>query len=431
MFKSITIFTIIFAFCLCYGENIVKNGDFEKIGAGWGLSKWTGSKAVFEFDSTEVHSGKNSLKIVNTGSKDYQTFIAQTIKVKPDTRYRLSFFLKTENVVPRPKAGLNGAGVYVASGKILFAGASGRWKMCTGTNDWKKYETTFKTGPDMKKASFYLNLNYSTGTVWYDDVVLEEIDGSKSTAPAKSPETAEEKSAAVNVDQESSFSGMVFNDLNSNGNLDAGEPGMADIQVSDGLNIVDTDQNGHFKLGGKRISAPPFVFICKPSGYRCTTDFYLPASSEKLQFGLHKKERSENNFVFYQVADSEVSWDEKFWTKEINDAQSCYKADFIIHSGDIIGLKQHREFMEKLGLPVYYSIGNHDYRKVPKYAEADFEKYLGPLYYSFNYGPVHFIQLGYDGRNDGPPKAGFAADQRQWLKSDIALAPYKPSLLLK
>ena len=423
MFKSITIFTIIFAFSVCYGENVVKNGDFENTGAGWGLSKWTGSKATFEFDSTEVHSGKNSLKVVNTGSKDYQTFIAQTIKVKPDTRYRLSFYLKTENVVPRPKTGVNGAGVYITSGKALFVGCSGRWKMCTGTNDWKKYVATFKTGPDMNKASFYLTLNYSTGTVWFDDIVLEEVDGSKSTAPAKSPEPAKEKSAAVNADQETSFSGIVFNDVNSNGILDAGEPGLADIQVSDGLNIVKSDKDGQFKLGGERISTPPFVFISKPSGFRCTTAFYLPAGSEKLQFGLHKKKDSGKDFTFYQVADSEVGWDEKFWLKEIKDAQAYYKADFIIHSGDIIGLKAHSEFMKELGLPVYYAIGNHDYRRVSKYAEADFEKYLGPLYYSFNYGPVHFIQLGYDGRNDGPPKAGFAADQRQWLKSDIALVP--------
>lgn len=410
------IFILVFAFGICRGENIVKNGYFEDSGV-WGFSKWTKSKGSFKFDSMQKHSGNRSGKLTSPDAQ-HNTMCVQGVDVEPDTEYRVQYYIKTQNL-----SGY-GACLMITSGRQLFKGDP-----ITGSSDWTLVDGAFKTGPKMKRVSLYLSLGKASGTAWFDDIVIAKPVDSSLNTPAESSLKPAAKPPAAKTDL-NTLSGMVFNDLNSNGTLDSGEPGLAGVQVSDGLHIVMSDKDGRFKLGGKRITPPPFVFISKPSAYRCTSAFYLPANSAKLQFGLHKKESSENDFTFYQVADSETNRDQKFWTKEIKDAQPYYKADFIVHSGDILGLKEHREFMGKLGLPVYYTIGNHDYRKVPKYAEADFEKYLGPLYYSFNYGPVHFIQLGYDGGNDGPPKAGFAQDQRQWLKNDIALVPANMKIVI-
>lgn len=45
-------------------------------------------------------------------------------------------------------------------------------------------------------------------------------------------------------------SGKVFVDVNRNGVFDKGEPLLKGVAVSDGLNVVQTDQKGCFRLSG-------------------------------------------------------------------------------------------------------------------------------------------------------------------------------------
>ncbi len=42
--------------------------------------------------------------------------------------------------------------------------------------------------------------------------------------------------------------GIVFHDLNANGLLDAGEPGIAAVAVSNGSDVVLTDENGNYAI---------------------------------------------------------------------------------------------------------------------------------------------------------------------------------------
>ncbi len=62
--------------------------------------------------------------------------------------------------------------------------------------------------------------------------------------------------------------GTVFEDANGNGRRDDGEPGLAGIRVSDGLNIVETDSNGRYAAleGGNGRT----VFVIKPAGFAAT-----------------------------------------------------------------------------------------------------------------------------------------------------------------
>ena len=43
--------------------------------------------------------------------------------------------------------------------------------------------------------------------------------------------------------------GVVFHDANGNGQRDAGEKGLADVRVSNGVNIVKTDAEGKYEIG--------------------------------------------------------------------------------------------------------------------------------------------------------------------------------------
>ena len=65
--------------------------------------------------------------------------------------------------------------------------------------------------------------------------------------------------------------GTVFLDSNENGVKDLGESGIEGILVSDGLNVVRTNENGEYKLEG--FEAFHFVMVHTNASYR-TSNFY-------------------------------------------------------------------------------------------------------------------------------------------------------------
>ena len=105
-----------------------------------------------------------------------------TAPLKPNTRYRLSYFVRTENVEPRTMYG-GGGGIAVNIWDDHNSWYPGK-NFFTGTMDWIYQEFVFTTGPHTnipfggRKNESYLWLHRlnAAGTAWFDDVRLEEID---------------------------------------------------------------------------------------------------------------------------------------------------------------------------------------------------------------------------------------------------------------
>ena len=92
--------------------------------------------------------------------------------LKPSTKYRLSFFVKTENVQPKGEKG--GASVVLNDGRNhRYPFAAG----ISGTMDWIHREFIVTTLPTAGKTPGYLRLvlGDATGTVWFDGVELTEV----------------------------------------------------------------------------------------------------------------------------------------------------------------------------------------------------------------------------------------------------------------
>jgi hypothetical protein len=85
----------------------------------------------------------------------------------------LTFFLKTDNVVP--------LGATVSGICVNIWDDSNRWfpvNFYTGSMPWTKQGFRFKSSPETnKKTKSYLRLRImnASGTVWFDDVRLREI----------------------------------------------------------------------------------------------------------------------------------------------------------------------------------------------------------------------------------------------------------------
>ncbi|MFP6837245.1 MAG: metallophosphoesterase N-terminal domain-containing protein, partial [Pseudomonadales bacterium] len=61
-----------------------------------------------------------------------------------------------------------------------------------------------------------------------------------------------------------SVPGKVFEDLNLSGTWEPGEPGIAGVRVSNGVDVVVTDDTGDYRLGARNEA---IIFLTKPRGY--------------------------------------------------------------------------------------------------------------------------------------------------------------------
>ena len=210
------------------------------------------------------------------------------------------------------------------------------------------------------------------------------------------------------------YSGTVTND---------GKP-MSGVSVSDGRNVVKTDENGAFKLKGYRKTR--FITVTVPAGYT-TENYYISAQKDKSEgydFTLEKSDIEKGQaHSFIQISDTEIG--EKGvgeWIDFIKDEINEMNPAFLIHTGDICyvdGLKKHIEGMnsENMGVPVRYIIGNHDYVE-GKYGEELFESIYGPVWYSFEVGNVHYVVTPF--QTGGDYKSGYNKNDRwRWLENDL------------
>ena len=102
--------------------------------------------------------------------------------LKPNTKYRLSYFLKTDKLERRDaKEGRGGACMEVEQyGKKYSALRMPAATYWNGTRDWIHQSVEFTTNGDVVqqpgyKANLWLRVFNSTGTAWFDGVRLEEM----------------------------------------------------------------------------------------------------------------------------------------------------------------------------------------------------------------------------------------------------------------
>jgi hypothetical protein len=158
----------------------VTNGGFERPVTtqndsrfGWTITRGD-SKLDVSGDSSVRHEGGRSLKVSfrNYVKSDLYN-IFQTVVVEPDTSYRLSFWVRTENL---KTSGAPLVEIVNAMDDKVFASSRG---FATGSNDWQEYEVAFHTPADCSGITIRTARTYCgdqcpiVGTFWYDEFVLD------------------------------------------------------------------------------------------------------------------------------------------------------------------------------------------------------------------------------------------------------------------
>ena len=157
----------------------VQNGGFEeKIEKaettyfGWKISPV--EKMTVQLDVSQEHEGRRALKVSFSGfSAPQLSSIFQVVAVMPGENYRLSFWLKTEELV---SAGTPVVEILDAKESRLIAASK---PFPTGTNDWQEITVDFTTPEDAEAVFVRTARAYCgdscpiVGSFWYDDFKLE------------------------------------------------------------------------------------------------------------------------------------------------------------------------------------------------------------------------------------------------------------------
>lgn len=151
--------------------NLVTNASFEDLDVrgdptGWRRSTW-GGKPVFTVETGFGRTGERCVKVSSTTGADASWSFE--VEVQPQTRYRLSAWIKVR--------GLDKRTGYGALLNLHQLGREGRTPAVSGDQDWTRVESTFESGPRRRLLVNVLfgGFGRSVGEAWFDDVELVDL----------------------------------------------------------------------------------------------------------------------------------------------------------------------------------------------------------------------------------------------------------------
>jgi hypothetical protein len=254
--------------------------------------------------------------------------------------------------------------------------------------------------------------------------------------------------------------GYVYHDRNRNGVRDPGEPGIRNVRVSNGREIVRTDNQGRWTL--PYDPEDTIFFVLKPRGWMTPVNennlprfhyIHRPQGSPKLKyegvpptgplpksidFALYpQREPDKFRAIFFADTQPRDQREVDYIAHDVVEELIGIDAAFGVTLGDIVFddldiFEPLNRVIALIGIPWYNVVGNHDINfDAPNdhHSNATFERIYGPPYYSFDYGPTHFIVLDdvmWSGRTEtdrGRYTGGLGPKQIEFVKNDLAMIP--------
>lgn len=242
-------------------------------------------------------------------------------------------------------------------------------------------------------------------------------------------------------------SGRVVLDANGDGVAGADETGVPGVLVSDGLTVCATDAQGTYAL--ETPSLPVLLRMSTPRDHRPVGTFWRWSDGSHAEDFLLVAQSQQDGFFFVQATDSHLGRADLF--KQLVDRLNQFPVPlaFVINTGDLVGgvdvvpvdkameqFSRYQDAISGLQLPLFNLPGNHEHvafntkdaaKEDPRYGKGLYRQVFGPMHYSWNWGPYHFLAL--DGTRL-PYQEKLGDEQLAWLKADLALTPAETPLVL-
>lgn len=250
-------------------------------------------------------------------------------------------------------------------------------------------------------------------------------------------------------------SGVVYHDKNKNGEFDSFDEPLEGVAVSNGRDVVTTNSKGEYEIELRDNAA---TFVIKPRNWSVKIDekqvprFYKMNSSTGLSgnkyAGLEPTELQHRsvNFPLYPLMEPNNIKGLIFGDTQPRNQKEIYymsqdiiadlvgvDADFGVTLGDVVfndlNLFEHvANSLSVIGIPMWYVPGNHDVDYTAKNSiegRGSWFNSFGPNYYSFSYGPAHFVVLDniqWSAENENSNwnyRTGLGDDQMTFLENEV------------
>lgn len=239
--------------------------------------------------------------------------------------------------------------------------------------------------------------------------------------------------------------GTVYHDKNKNGIRDKNEEGIADVSVSDQVQVAKTDAKGHYEILNSKGFG--FVLVSQPLGFNASM-WWQKITPEKSAYDFPLvSSMTPTSFSYIHASDTHISEKSLDRMQKLRDIVNATKPDFVLITGDLVKdalrvsekeasgyFELYKKEIEKFSVPVWNTPGNHEIFGIerhqslvskthPLYGKKMYHHYLGPNYFSFNYGGVHFVGLDDVDFEDLWYYGHVDSTQLNWLKADLANVP--------
>lgn len=245
--------------------------------------------------------------------------------------------------------------------------------------------------------------------------------------------------------------------------------GIPGVVVSDGYEVTVTDKDGIYYLASQKKNG--YVFISVPGNYEVAYDGNIPQFFQRLTAGSSVEQKdfslvpaSNSKYVMLATSDwhlanrnDDIQQFSSGFLKDVNALISDYTHAgtnvYGLALGDLswdlywyenhFALPEYLTQMKNVNCPVFSVMGNHDndpYITDDWTAATKFRDVVGPNYYSFNMGEVHYIILDdIQYLNTGGSQGVIGQrnyndvvvnDQMQWLQKDLATIQDKTAPLI-
>lgn len=251
------------------------------------------------------------------------------------------------------------------------------------------------------------------------------------------------------------------------GRVTCGDSPLSGVSVSDGYTVTATDADGFYRLASRKKNG--YVFLTIPSGYEVASDGSLPAFWASLSEAPGRPERHDfrltrvdnDRHILLAVTDIHLAnlYNDKEQycitflpdVRRLVERQKKYKI-YTLCLGDMsfdlfwyshrYDIADYRQTLRVAGYPtpVFHAIGNHDHDGAVVFSDSTdfvaagkYRKALGPTWYSFNLGRIHYVVLDnivYKNEPGGKKGDGIAGqrnyeiritpEQLAWLRQDLA-----------
>ncbi len=247
------------------------------------------------------------------------------------------------------------------------------------------------------------------------------------------------------------------------------QKGIPGVIVSDGFDLTVTDEKGIYYLKSQKEHG--YVFVVLPGDYEAPCvggipQFFKQVSPgslvEQRDFQLTKTDNTEHVVIVssdWHLANrnNDVAQYRQGILADANATIASYEAAgkkvYGLTLGDLswetywystkFALPEYLKEMSRMNCPTFNTMGNHDndpYFEGDWYAEETFKRVVGPTYYAFNIGDVHYIVLdNVEYINTGGRYASvgqrnyntiIVPRQREWLRKYLATIEDKSKPLI-